>query len=91
MLTALYRRMEFQEEFRVGSLLLSDQSDCDQINTLLDDPREYGLSIDTGTVALGNTINLRVTPPRSGLGLVFATHEKLLNVLLQGKSEDFLF
>ncbi|MCK6981451.1 hypothetical protein [Enterobacter roggenkampii] len=79
MLTALYRRMEFQEEFRVGSLLLSDQSDCDQINTLLDDPREYGLSIDTGTVAPGNTITLRVTPPRSGLGLVFATHEKLLN------------
>lgn len=79
MLTALYRRMEFKEEFRVGSLLLSDQSDCDQINTLLDDPREYGLSIDTGSVAPGNTINLRVTPPRSGLGLVFATHEKLLN------------
>lgn len=80
-LTALYRRMEFQEEFRVGSLLLSDQSDCDQINTLLDDPREYGLSIDTGTIAPGNTINLCVTPPRSGLGLVFATHEKLLNAL----------
>lgn len=79
MLTALYRRMEFKEEFRVGSLLLSDQSDCDQINTLLDDPREYGLSIDTGSVAPGNTINLRVAPPRSGLGLVFATHEKLLN------------
>ena len=67
--------MVFQEEFRVGTLLLSDQSDCDQINTLLDDPREYGLSIDTGTVAPGNTINLRVTPPRSGLGLVFATYE----------------
>lgn len=79
MLTALYRRMEFKEEFRVASLLLSDQSDCDQINTLLDDPREYGLSIDTGSVTPGNTINLRVTPPRSGLGLVFATHEKLLN------------
>lgn len=79
MLTALYRRMEFREEYRVGSLLLSDRSDCDQINTLLDDLGEYGLSIDTGTVAPGNTINLRVTTPRSGLGLVFATQEKLLN------------
>ncbi|ELX2304285.1 hypothetical protein ACRRQX_003036 [Yersinia enterocolitica] len=79
MLTALYRRMEFREEYRVGSLLLSERSDCGQINTLLDDPGEYGLSIDTGTVAPGNTINLRVTTPRSGLGLVFATQEKLLN------------
>lgn len=79
MLTALYRRMEFQEGFRVGSLLLLDQSDCDLVDTLLDDPREYGLSIDTGTIAPGNTIILRVTSPRSGLGLVFSTHEKLLN------------
>ncbi|EOV5669111.1 hypothetical protein ACOQX5_003015 [Salmonella enterica subsp. enterica serovar Montevideo] len=46
---------------------------------MLDDPREYGLSIDTGTIAPGNTIILRVTSPRSGLGLVFSTHEKLLN------------
>lgn len=79
MLTALYRRMEFQEGFRVGSLLLLDQSDCDLVDTLLDDPREYGLSIDTGTIAPCNTIILRVTSPRSGLGLVFSTHEKLLN------------
>jgi hypothetical protein len=79
MLTDLYRRMEFQEGFRVGSLLLLDQSDCDLVDTLLDDPREYGLSIDTGTIAPGNTIILRVTSPRSGLGLVFSTHEKLLN------------
>ncbi|MDX5630356.1 MULTISPECIES: hypothetical protein [unclassified Brenneria] len=78
-LTELYRRMEFREEFRVGSLLLSDQSDCDLINTLLDDPREYGVSVDTGTVELGSTITLRVTPPRNGLGLVFATHSILLN------------
>lgn len=35
MLTALYRRMEFQEGFRVGSLLLLDQSDCDLVDTLL--------------------------------------------------------
>lgn len=40
MLTALYRRMEFQEGFRVGSLLLLDQSDCDLVDTLLDDPRD---------------------------------------------------
>lgn len=79
MLTDLYCRMEFREEYRVGTLLLSDQSDCDLINALVDDPREYGLSIDTGAVGPGNTINLRITPPRSGLGLVFATHDILLN------------
>lgn len=78
-LTELYRRMEFQEEFRVGSLLLSDQSDCDLINTLLEDPREYGVSVDTGTVEPGCAITLRVTPPRSGLGVVFATHSILLS------------
>ncbi|GKW14784.1 hypothetical protein PEC301937_07340 [Pectobacterium carotovorum subsp. carotovorum] len=78
-LTDLYRRMEFQEEFRVGSLLLSDQSDCDLINTLLEDPREYGISVDTGTVEPGCVITLRIAPPRSGLGLVFATHSILLN------------
>jgi len=78
-LTELYRRMEFREEYRVGSLSLSDQPDCDLINRLLDDPREFGLSIESGTVAPGSTINLRVTPPRSGLGFVFATYNVLLN------------
>lgn len=78
-LTDLYRRMEFREECRVGTMSLSDQSECDLINTLLDDPREFGLSVETGTVAPGNTITLRITPPRSGLGLVFATYKILLN------------
>lgn len=78
-LTELYRRMEFREEYHVGSLSLSDQPDCDLINRLLDDPREFGLSIESGTVAPGSTINLRVTPPRSGLGFVFATYNVLLN------------
>ena len=78
-LTDMYRRMEFQDEFRAGSLLVSDQSDCDLINTLLDDPDEYGVSIDSGTVALGTALTLRVTPPRSGLGSVFTTHDRLLN------------
>ncbi|MGW9794833.1 hypothetical protein [Serratia sp. 121840015-1] len=78
-LTDLYRRMEFRDECRVGTMSLSDQPECDLINTLLDDPREFGLSVETGTVAPGNTITLRITPPRSGLGLVFATYKILLN------------
>ncbi|HBR2359743.1 hypothetical protein AAHV69_27050 (plasmid) [Klebsiella pneumoniae] len=78
-LTDLYRRMEFREECRVGSLSLSDQPDCDLISRLLDDQGEYGLSVESGTISPGSSITLRIAPPRKGLGVVFATYNSLLS------------
>ena len=78
-LTDLYRRMEFREEYRVGSLSLSDQPDCDLINRLLDDPSEFGLSVESGTVSPGSSIILRIATPRKGLGVVFTTYNSLLS------------
>ncbi|KAB7678702.1 hypothetical protein [Plesiomonas shigelloides] len=77
-LTDLYRRMEFQEEFHVGTLSLSNQSDCDLLTALLDDSREYGLFLENGEIAPDNVISLRIVPPRNGLGLVFATQDFFL-------------
>lgn len=78
-LTELYRRMDFREEYRVGSLLLSDQQDCDLVSRLLVDPGEYGLSVESGTVSPGSMVTFRIALPRKGLGVVFTTYKSLLS------------
>lgn len=77
-LIELYRKIEFVDHSMTGSFLLEKQTDCDFIVQILDDEQEYGIILDSGNVAVGETIRLTVDLPRTTFGRFFLNVKEML-------------
>lgn len=77
-LVQIYKRIDFAEKSLTGELLLGDQSDCDFLHDLLNDQDEYGISIESGSVAPFEKIKLNLSSPRTGFGLLLLDVTDLL-------------
>lgn len=78
-IAAIYQAITFTPGSRYGKLHITDKPLLDQLQSLLDNPREYGLFLcSADTIAVGNTIDIRVDDPRTGLGLLADTFADVL-------------
>ncbi|MEX0447962.1 hypothetical protein [Xenorhabdus sp. SGI246] len=77
-LTELYKKMNFfKEDPHIASLLLKNQLDCDLLNELLGNPKEYGIELKEGSISPQKNVILYVDPPRTGLGALYDDYAAL--------------
>ncbi|TDS97725.1 hypothetical protein EDF78_101100 [Rahnella sp. BIGb0236] len=67
-LVTLYKDIVFDSDASEGHLLLNSQEKCDILNDILPESGDFGVSLEQGTIALGETVLLNVRPPRFNLG-----------------------
>ncbi|WP_374351664.1 hypothetical protein [Chitinimonas sp.] len=80
-LVSLYRAINFQQGSRDGDLTIADEAQRSLLLNLLDDCREFGLSLPTGEITqviVGGTLRLRADDPRTGIGLLADTFDDVL-------------
>lgn len=78
-LAAIYQAITFEPESRYGKLHITDELLLSQLQTLLDDRREYGLTLcSDDAVTVGNTVSIHIDDPRTGLGLLADTFADVL-------------
>jgi len=80
-LVSLYRAIQFQAGRRDGELLVSSGDQAELLRAILDDYREFGLSLAPGqpeTFAVGDTVRVRAEDPRIGQGLLADSFDDVL-------------
>lgn len=78
-LVTLYKKISFRNSSRIGDLCLNDVDDCDFLNTILEDQRRYGISLEEGSIEIHNEVVLDVKDPKSGLGGLFSDIKDVLS------------
>lgn len=78
-LTAIYKATTFNLGSRYGDLHLVDDEMCSMLNKMIDDPREYGITLGNGNVAPNQTVTLRFDDPRTGVGLLADHFSEILS------------
>lgn len=81
-LVALYRAITFAPGAREGSLTIADADQLHELQRLLAEPRQYGVSLLDGrlpaSLNVGETIRLHADDPRIGVGLLAERFEEVL-------------
>ena len=76
-LVTLCRNLQFQANSRLGRFSISDATQLDLLNLLLEDD-DFGLSIHSGNPSLGETIVVEVGHPRMAIGIIATNLDDLL-------------
>lgn len=69
-LTTIYKATTFKSGSRYGDLHIVDDEMCSMLQKMIEDQREYGISLCNGNIATNETIRLRYDDPRTGIGLL---------------------
>ncbi|MGH8381324.1 hypothetical protein [Pseudomonas sp.] len=81
-LVALYRAITFVPGTREGSLTIADRDQLHELQNLLAEPRQYGISLLDerlpASLNVGETIRLHADDPRTGVGLLAERFEEVL-------------
>ncbi|MBD8604927.1 hypothetical protein IFT80_20000 [Pseudomonas sp. CFBP 8771] len=81
-LVALYRAITFVPGTREGSLTIADTNQLNELQNLLTEPRQYGISLLDerlpASLNVGETIRLHADDPRIGVGLLAERFEDVL-------------
>lgn len=79
-LVTIYKAATFAGTLSEASLILSNEELCDIINDITENPHDFGITLESGNIELGQTITLHITPPKLRLGqLHFSFNEYLKN------------
>ena len=77
-LITLCRNIQFQANSRLGMLRISDATQLDLLNLLLEDGDDFGLSINSGSPSIGETVELNVGNPKIAIGIIATNLDDLL-------------
>ncbi|KGT87251.1 hypothetical protein NG99_23670 [Erwinia typographi] len=72
-LVAVYKKVVLKPSSMEGSLYLSDESECNNLKELLTAKDRFGITLEQGTIASGNTVLISITHPITRLGRVYPT------------------
>lgn len=78
-LVALYKDIVLDSDASEGQLLLDTQEKCDILNDILPESGNFGISIESGEIVLGETVLLNVGPPRYNLGKYYRKFSDFLD------------
>lgn len=72
-LVTLYRQTTFTTNYTVGTIYISTVDLCTCISDALAQPQDFGITLQSGTVQVGNTVTLHFSTPKIKFGQVHAT------------------
>lgn len=78
-LISIYQATTFEHGSRYGDLYIADELMRSRLQTAIDDRREYGISLCSGQVAVGNTVRLYTEDPRIGIGILADSFSEILS------------
>ncbi|GAB8853318.1 hypothetical protein PU31_16060 [Escherichia coli] len=67
-LVTIYKAATFAGTLSEASLILSNEELCDIINDITENPHDFGITLESGNIELGQTITLHITPPQITIG-----------------------
>ena len=77
-LVTLYRDIQFIENSRLGRFKITNTSQLDLLNSLLDDGENSGLNIHSGNLSIGETIELNAGNPKMAICIIATNLDNLL-------------
>lgn len=78
-LVAVYKKVVLKPSLMEGELYLSDDSECKNLGALLAEKEKFGITLERGDVAPGNTVSISISHPLTKLGKVYRTVSEFLD------------
>jgi len=72
------RNVQFRDNSRLGTLRISNTSELDLLNLLLEDGDDFGLSIFSGNPLIGETVEINLGNPKLAIGIIATNLDDLL-------------
>jgi hypothetical protein len=77
-LIILYRNIQFQANSRLGTLRITDATQLNLSNLLLEDGDDFGLSIQSGSPLMGEAVEVYAGNPKIAIGIIATNLDDLL-------------